>query len=252
MYVPFFSVILKILAPVAATDVFTFTPGPSRWKLWMLDLSLTTSVYFPAFVGFFMLMVKPGPTVPGSFGTAATTGSAAIAATVTASSATTIPLLMILLAVEWYPREGSPGGQPSGRETRRLERTPREGVVVGPGETADADRSDAVAVLEGGDATLEEREERVEAGSLGRVLPGLRGECSGRRRVAASGRVRLALGVQARVGSGTVHRRRGHDLAVGVGDEDRHGPRSVLDDELHSGHRLLEPHSSILTHSALP
>ena len=48
----------------------------------MLDLSLTTSVYFPAFVGFFMLIVKPGPTVPVSFGMAATTGSAATAATV--------------------------------------------------------------------------------------------------------------------------------------------------------------------------
>ena len=45
----------------------------------MLDLSLTTSVYFPALVGFFMLIVKPGPTVPATFGVAASTGSAAIA-----------------------------------------------------------------------------------------------------------------------------------------------------------------------------
>jgi hypothetical protein len=62
----------------------------------MLDLSLTTSVYFPAFVGFFaMEMVKPGPTVPFNFGVAAMTGNATTAATVTASSTTT-SLLMIL------------------------------------------------------------------------------------------------------------------------------------------------------------
>ena len=46
----------------------------------MRDLSLTTSVYFPAFVGFFMLIVKPGPTVPVTFVTVRT-GSATTAAT---------------------------------------------------------------------------------------------------------------------------------------------------------------------------
>ena len=57
----------KVFVPAPDTLVFTFTPFPLRWKLWMLDLSLTTSVYLPAFVGFFMLIVKPGPTVPVIF-----------------------------------------------------------------------------------------------------------------------------------------------------------------------------------------
>ena len=47
----------------------------------MLDLSLTTRAYFPAFVGFFVrVIVKPGPTVPSSFGVAAPAGSATTAA----------------------------------------------------------------------------------------------------------------------------------------------------------------------------
>jgi hypothetical protein len=104
---PLFRVTLNVFDPVAPTLVITFTPGPARWKLWALDLSLTTSEYFPAFDGFLaMLIVKPGPTVPFSFGVAATTGSATTAATVTASSAATIPLLMILLAVELVPARG--------------------------------------------------------------------------------------------------------------------------------------------------
>ena len=52
-YLPFLRVIANVFVPTAGTLVFTFTPGPVRWKLWMLDLSLTTSLYFPAFVGFF-------------------------------------------------------------------------------------------------------------------------------------------------------------------------------------------------------
>ena len=56
---------MKRFVPVAATLVFTLTPGPVRWKLCDEDLSVTTSVIFPAFVGFVaILMVKPGPTVP--------------------------------------------------------------------------------------------------------------------------------------------------------------------------------------------
>ena len=38
VYLPFVSVILNVFDPVAATLVFTFTPGPFKWKLWMLDL----------------------------------------------------------------------------------------------------------------------------------------------------------------------------------------------------------------------
>src|SRR6186997_651893 len=65
----------------------------------MLDLSLTTSVYFPAFVGFFVsVIVKPGPTVPSSFGVAAPAGSATTAAM---ASSTTTSLLMVLPRPRW-------------------------------------------------------------------------------------------------------------------------------------------------------
>jgi hypothetical protein len=33
VYFPGFRVILNVFDPVAATDVFTLTPGPLRWKL---------------------------------------------------------------------------------------------------------------------------------------------------------------------------------------------------------------------------
>jgi uncharacterized protein YqfA (UPF0365 family) len=63
--VPFFSVTVKVFVPVPDTLVFTFTPGPVRWKLWIEALSATTSLILPALVGFFVsLIVKPGPTVP--------------------------------------------------------------------------------------------------------------------------------------------------------------------------------------------
>ena len=65
----------------------------------MLDLSLTTSVYLPAFVGFFMLIVKPGPTVPVIFGVAASTGNAAIAPITRARRTAMVRFLMILLGV---------------------------------------------------------------------------------------------------------------------------------------------------------
>ena len=56
---------MNVFVPVAETLVFTLTPGPVRWKLWIDDLSSTTSLIVPAFVGFFaIVMVKPGPTVP--------------------------------------------------------------------------------------------------------------------------------------------------------------------------------------------
>src|SRR4029450_5304891 len=68
----------------------------------MLDLSLTTSVYLPAFVGFFVsVIVKPGPTVPSSFGVAAPAGSATTAAM---ASSTTTSLLMVLPRPRWPQR----------------------------------------------------------------------------------------------------------------------------------------------------
>ena len=133
MYLPFASVILNVFNPVAGTLVLTFTPFPFKWKLWMLDLSLTTSVYLPAFVGFFMLIVKPGPTVPVTFGVAAKTGIAAIAPIVRARSTAMVRFLMILLECRFGLEEGSQSGLVGRRETRRLDGLPRERVVVGAG-----------------------------------------------------------------------------------------------------------------------
>ena len=62
----------------------------------MLDLSLTTNVVFPAFVGFFASeIVKPGPTVPLNFGVAASTGSAAIAPIASASRTAAVRFLNV-------------------------------------------------------------------------------------------------------------------------------------------------------------
>ena len=74
-------------------------------------------------------------------------------------------------------------------------------------------------VLEDGDAAEEEREERVEARALDRVVAHLLRELPRRARVAPGGRVGLALRVQARVGRGAVHRRRRDELAVRVRDD---------------------------------
>src|SRR5262249_37286001 len=82
LYVPFFNVIVNVFVPVPETLVLTLTPGPVRWKSWIDDLSLTTSMIFPGFVGFFAIeMVKPGPTVPLKTGIAAEAGNAATSAT---------------------------------------------------------------------------------------------------------------------------------------------------------------------------
>ena len=65
---------VNVFVPWKATEVLTLTPGPVRWKLWMADLSDTVSLIFPAFVGFFaIVMVKPGPTVPLNVGVVAAT-----------------------------------------------------------------------------------------------------------------------------------------------------------------------------------
>src|SRR5262245_41660339 len=63
--------------PTPDTDVFTFTPAPIRWKLWMFDLSRTVSLYVPAFFGLTgIVIVNPGPSTPLITGVAATAGSA--------------------------------------------------------------------------------------------------------------------------------------------------------------------------------
>src|SRR5204863_5821656 len=49
VYLPFLSLTVQVFVPTAPTLVFLFTPGPKRWKLWALDLSLTTILYVPCF-----------------------------------------------------------------------------------------------------------------------------------------------------------------------------------------------------------
>src|SRR5207237_9671320 len=77
-HLPFFSATVTVFLPwnEVAVSVFSNLPpvSRSRVKLWIGDLSVTTKVYFPAlsvvtfFVPFFSVIVKPGPTVPMSFG----------------------------------------------------------------------------------------------------------------------------------------------------------------------------------------
>ena len=75
---------VNVFVPVPETLVFTLTPGPVRWKSWIADLSSTTSLILPAFVGFVaILIVKPGPTVPLKVGVAAAAGSASAEAAAT-------------------------------------------------------------------------------------------------------------------------------------------------------------------------
>ena len=62
---------VHVSVPVPLTSVDSSTPGPVRWKLWMLALSSTLIVYVPAVsvltslpLASVRLMSKPGPTVP--------------------------------------------------------------------------------------------------------------------------------------------------------------------------------------------
>src|SRR5262245_40631832 len=75
---PFLRVTVTVFVPTKDTVVISlFRPGPVRRKLWMFDLSETVIVYRPAFTdlnvlpAFLSVMVKPGPTVPVSFGVTA-------------------------------------------------------------------------------------------------------------------------------------------------------------------------------------
>ncbi len=93
LYFPFFSVSVHVVEPLNVTDVFLFTPGPVRWKLWIFDLSAILKTYFPALSLLTFLppwvseIVNPGPTVPVSVGVlasaAGTASSAAVAAIAT-------------------------------------------------------------------------------------------------------------------------------------------------------------------------
>src|SRR5258708_29760547 len=66
-YVPFFNFTVHLVVPVPVTLVFLLTPGPVRWKSWIDARSWMVIAYVPAFtVCLFILIVKPGPTVPVS------------------------------------------------------------------------------------------------------------------------------------------------------------------------------------------
>src|SRR5882757_2115952 len=64
-YVPFFSFTVHFVVPVPLTLVFLSTPAPVRWKSWIDARSWMVTTYVPAFTVFlFIVIVKPGPTVP--------------------------------------------------------------------------------------------------------------------------------------------------------------------------------------------
>src|SRR6185312_9337608 len=127
------------------------------------------------------------------------------------------------------------------------DRAPRELLVDLARQAADPNGADTRAVGERRDPAAKEREERVEARPLRGVLAGLRGELGGAPSIAAGGGVRLPLRVQPRIRRGTVHRRRGDDLAVAVRHEDRDRAGGLGDDEVDDGAGLKELHTLILT-----
>src|SRR6266550_2868972 len=62
---PFFSLTVHFVVRTAGTLVVLLTPGPVRWKLWIDERSRMMTTYLPAFTVFlFMVIVKPGPSVP--------------------------------------------------------------------------------------------------------------------------------------------------------------------------------------------
>ena len=101
--------------------------------------------------------------------------------------------------------------------------------------------SDAPIAVEHGNAAEKEREERIEARPLDRVIARLDRKLACRLGVGAGSGVRLALSVPPRIGRGAVHRGRRDDLAVIVGDEHGDGRLGFRDDELDDRERALEP-----------
>ena len=178
---PFATLIAKVLVPLLVTPVFTLTPGPFRWKLCSSDLSFTTSEYFPAFVGFFIEIVKPGPTVAGKLRCRGENRQRPMATAASASRTAACVSSSRPPQVRDSPERLARGTRLSRRsEPGCRDRPPRERIVLRPRQSADADGADATAALERGDAALEEGEERVEARALGGVLAGLGRELAGR------------------------------------------------------------------------
>src|SRR5262249_56192724 len=104
-----------------------------------------------------------------------------------------------------------------------LERVPGEGFVDLAGQPAHADGADSCLAVERGETAEEEREERVEALALDRVVARLLRELSRGACIASRGCVRLPLRVQARVRRCAVHRCSRDELAVRIRNEDRDG-----------------------------
>src|SRR5436190_11995793 len=88
VYLPFLSVTVQVVLALPETDVFLFRPGPNRWKLCVLAVSLTAILYLPAlsFVTFLppfvslIVKLESGPTLATSFGVAAELPAAATSA----------------------------------------------------------------------------------------------------------------------------------------------------------------------------
>src|SRR5258708_7569331 len=80
----------------------------------------------------------------------------------------------------------------------RIDRAQRELLVDLAGKAADADRADLHLSVEDGDSAEEEREERIEAHPLHRIVANLVGEGARRARPAARFRVLRAVIAEAR------------------------------------------------------
>src|SRR5205809_1521149 len=106
------------------------------------------------------------------------------------------------------------GGEPYG-----VECLPRERFVDLARQAAHADGADPALAVECGEPAEEEREERVEALALDRVVAHLHRQLSRRTSVASRGGVRLPLRAQARVRCRAVYRGRRDKLAVRIRDE---------------------------------
>src|SRR6476646_4085939 len=100
LYVPFFRVTFHVYVLTAETLVFLSTPGPVRWKLWMLDLSLTVIVYVPCGTDFLLIViVKPGPSVAVSV----PAWVVAVAPAARASPAATVPTATRMRVIDLCP-----------------------------------------------------------------------------------------------------------------------------------------------------
>src|SRR4029453_6683204 len=92
----------QVVSPLNDTLVFLFRPGPIRWKLWIVDLSSTLIVYFPALIvlrslsPFSTSILKPGPTSPLSWAVFAPAVAARTAPAVATASTASVDRIIRL------------------------------------------------------------------------------------------------------------------------------------------------------------